>query len=120
MPAPTIHDRQTAMDARCRELSSDAMSTVFGKTPYEWQLDTLVHLAKMKLPRSGVSPGAVLLVRPTGGGKSSVRDVHSVMNGGVSLTITPLLSLGADQENKINSIAKQTSGPVVAIHLDEY
>ena len=96
------------------------MENVFAKSPYPWQLDVLSHLAMMKLPASGVSPGPVLLVRLTGGGRSLVRDVHSVENGGVSLTITPLLGLGADQQAKINATAKQSCGPVVAIHLDEY
>jgi superfamily II DNA helicase RecQ len=73
----------------------------------------------MDLPRSGLLPAPVLLVRPTGGGKSSVRDVYSVMKGGVSLTICPLLSLGADQEAKFNLKALDATGPVVAIHLDE-
>jgi superfamily II DNA helicase RecQ len=41
------------------------------------------------------------------------------MNGGVSLTITPLLSMGADQQAKIELKAKQTAGKVVSIHLDE-
>jgi hypothetical protein len=37
----------------------------------------------MNIPDSGVRAGPVLLVRPTGGGKSSVRDVHAIMNSGV-------------------------------------
>jgi superfamily II DNA helicase RecQ len=41
------------------------------------------------------------------------------MDGGFSLTITPLLSLGADQEEKLTSRAKQTTGRVVSVHLDE-
>jgi superfamily II DNA helicase RecQ len=62
---------------------------------------------------------AVLLVRPTGGGKSSVRDVYSVMCAGVSLTITPLLSLGADQTQKIFRNTSINGSPVHAYHLDE-
>jgi superfamily II DNA helicase RecQ len=55
-----------------------------------------------------------------GGGKSMVHDVFSVLNAGVSLTITPLLSLGADQEEKVNA-AKSTMmfGTIAAIHLDK-
>jgi hypothetical protein len=41
------------------------------------------------------------------------------MKGGVSLKICPLLSLGADQEEKLNLKALDATGPVVAIHLDE-
>jgi hypothetical protein len=42
------------------------------------------------------------------------------MGGGVSLTISPLLSLGADQEEKLKAKAKQTLGPVCPIHIDEF
>jgi hypothetical protein len=52
--------------------------------------------------------------------EASVRDVFSVMNGGVSLTITQLLSfLGAAQEAKIELKAKQTAGNIIYIHLNE-
>ncbi len=66
-----------------------------------------------------IRPGAVLLIRPTGGGKFSVRDVYSVMCTGVSLTITPLLSLGADQTEKIRKNALQNGGPVHSFYLNE-
>jgi superfamily II DNA helicase RecQ len=66
-----------------------------------------------------IRPDAVLLIRPTGGGKSSVRDVYFVMCAGVSLTITPLLSLGADQPEKIRKNASQNGGPVHLFHLDK-
>ena len=38
---------------------------------------------------------------------------------GVSLTITPLLSLGADREEKMRVRVNQSEGSVVPIHLDE-
>ena len=100
-------------------LAVSLMKKVFGITPYPWQVEVITHLLLMSVEDSGVPAAPVLLVRPTGGGKSSVRDVHGVINGGISLTITPLLSLGADQEEKMRSRAKQTEGPVVPIHLDE-
>jgi superfamily II DNA helicase RecQ len=73
----------------------------------------------MGLPQSRLQAAPVLLVQPTGGGKLFVRDVYSVMKGGVSLTICPLLSLGADQEEKFNLKALDSTGPVVSIHLDK-
>jgi superfamily II DNA helicase RecQ len=42
-------------------------------------------------------PLALLVILPTDGGKSLVRDVVGIILGGVTLTIIPLLSLGADQ-----------------------
>jgi superfamily II DNA helicase RecQ len=73
----------------------------------------------MKKIGTFICPRAVLLIRPTGGGKSSVRDVYSVMCAGVPLTITPLLSLGADQTEKIRKYASKNGGPVHSFHLDE-
>ena len=46
-------------------------------------------------------------------------DVYCIMDGGISLTITPLLSLGADQEEKLTLRANQTTGRVVLVHLDK-
>ena len=60
-----------------------------------------------------------LVLRPTGGGKSLVRDVCSFICDGVSLTIMPLLSLGTDQTEKISSRANCAMQPVLAFHLDE-
>ena len=121
---PTMSD--TAIDLRRRgyhqeysKMAASSMKEVFDITPYPWQLAIITHLLSMVVPCSGISPAPVLLVRPTGGGKSSVRDVYSVMNGSISLTITPLLALGADQDEKISLKAKQTSGTVASVHLDE-
>ena len=101
-------------------MASSFMVDVLGNTPYQWQKDIIAHMAMMPIPHSGVECGPILLVRPTGGGKSSVRDVYSLMKAGVSLTISPLLSLGADQEEKLKLKAKQAFGPVCPIHIDEF
>ena len=111
--------RRQSYHRRGTELASTLMVQVFGNKPYPWQQDVIAHLGCMRISDSGVHPAPVLLVRPTGGGKSAVRDVYSVMNGGFSLTITPLLSLGADQEEKITLKAKHTTGRVLSVHLDE-
>jgi superfamily II DNA helicase RecQ len=105
---------------RCSEMASSFMMDVLGNTPYQWQTDVISHMAMMPIPGSGVDCAPVLLVRPTGGGKSSVRDVYSLMNCGVSLTISPLLSLGADQEEKLKLKANQAFGAVCPIHIDEF
>ena len=95
------------------------MDRVFSYKAYEWQRNIILHLFMMQIPHSGVSPAPVLLVCPTGGGKLSVRDVYSVMNAGISLMITPLLSLGADQASKITLKAKHNKGNICSIHLDK-
>ena len=59
-------------------------------------MEVLLRLAMMKFRESPAVPAPVLLVKATGGGKSLVRDIHSVMCCGVSLTIVPLLALDAN------------------------
>jgi hypothetical protein len=114
-------DLADSIRIECRSLAKEAMLEVFGRDAYDWQLDINTRLSQMMIPNSGVDPAPVLLVRPTGGGKSSVRDLHTHMFGGISLTISPLLSLGADQESKINTniTISQDNGCIVGIHLDE-
>ena len=119
LPSDLPPDAITTIIRRFEHLSTVAMHDVFGKMPYQWQLQIICHLSLMKTIDASICPGAVLLVRPTGGGKSSIRDVYSVMCAGVSLTITPLLSLGADQTQKIRQNTSINGGPVHAYHLDE-
>jgi hypothetical protein len=116
LPAAAI----TTIIRRFEHLSTVTMHDVLGKMPYPWQLEILSHLSLMKKIDTSIYPGAVLLVRPTGGGKSSVWDVYSVMCAGVSLTITPLLSLGVDQTQEIQQNTSTNGGPVHAYHLDEF
>jgi ATP-dependent DNA helicase RecQ len=61
----------------------------------------------------------MLVVLPTGGGKSLLRDVCGIILGSVTLTIVPLLSVGADQTLKVNSRALPDVLSVGAFHLDE-
>ena len=64
-------------------------------------MDVLVKLALMKFQQSSVVPAPILFVKTTGGGKSLVGDIHSVIFRGMTLTIAPLLALGADQTSKV-------------------
>jgi hypothetical protein len=48
-----------------------------------------------------------------------VRDVVGIILGGVTLTIVPLLSLGANQTSKVNPRATQDCLTVAAFHLDK-
>ena len=59
----------------------------------------------------------MILVRPTGGGKSLVYQVVAFMNKGVTLFISPLLALASNQMQKIRK--KVTSIPHIgSLHLD--
>jgi superfamily II DNA helicase RecQ len=87
----------------------------FQKEPYHWQVlvgGTVLH--------SVASNRSIqqLCVRPTGGGKTLLFTVLARCIKGVTLCITPLLSLGSDQVRKlINTSTFDQS--ITAFHLDE-
>ena len=115
-----VSSNDLRLELRARSLSQTVASDVFGINPlYPAQLDVLARLAMMKFKLSSNKPSPLLFVHPTGGGKSLVRDVHSVLFRGVSLTIVPVLSLGADLAAKVRQKASQACGRVISIHLDE-
>ena len=58
-------------------------------------------------------------MHPSGGGKSLIRYVYSVLLRAVSLTIVPVLSLGADLVVKVRDKSSYTCGRVISIHMDE-
>jgi superfamily II DNA helicase RecQ len=99
-----------------RDLFIDASTSVFGKHPYDWQSDVASYVGDNYQSSTN---STLLLVKPTGGGKSLVRDGIAVVLGGITLTIVPLLSLGADQTRKLNARAAQDDAPTMAFHLDE-
>jgi len=74
----------------------------------------------MGVPKAELLPSAVFLVRATGGGKSLVRDTVAAATLGVTLSISPLLSLGADQESNLNHGLRDNCGAIAAYHLDEF
>jgi hypothetical protein len=73
----------------------------FAKIPYRWQSEVGSFLYGCHIMSS---PLKLLLVRPTGGGKTLVFTSVAACIKGITLCIlTPLLSLGADQVQKIMS-----------------
>jgi superfamily II DNA helicase RecQ len=108
------------LDSLCRRLARLSMINGFEKAPYLWQENVISHLNKMAChpSRGGLEPSPVFLCHPTtGGGKSLVRDTFAVAQGGVTWCLSPLLSLAADQETKINAGSNTT---ITAIHIDAY
>ena len=98
---PPISETESLLESRARILSQTVARDVFGIDPlYPAQLDVLARLALMKFKLSSYKSSPLLFVHPTGGGKLLVRDIHSVLFRGVSLTIVPVLSLGADLAEK--------------------
>ena len=115
--APSL---QSHLESRAERLSRLVARNVFGiPMLYPPQVLVLKRLAMMKFRDSPMKPSSLLFVHPTGGGKSLVRDVHSVLFRGMSLTIVPVLSLGADSSIKVRQKASQGCGRVVSVYLDE-
>ena len=84
---------QSQLQSRAERLSIRVARDVFSIHPlYPAQVDVLSRLALMKFKDSPLKLSSALFVHPTGGGKSLVCDVHSVLFRVVSLTIIPVLS----------------------------
>ena len=112
---PSIH-----LPSRAAAISRLVAKNVFNIDDlYPPQVDVLTRLALMKFKDCPIKPSSVLFVHPTGGGKSLVRDVHSTIFRGISLTMVPVLSLGADLALKVRQKASQVCGRVSSIHIDE-
>ena len=86
---------------------------------YREKMEGLIRPAMMKFRDSFIMPAPLLFVKATGGRKTLMRDIYMIMFCGVSLTIFPLLALGADQALKAESKVNQSLGNVMTTHLDE-
>ena len=91
-----------------------------GFAPHEWQTQYISRVLEGSSTQSGNRPCPFLIYQSTGGGKSACRNNLSFIQGGVTLTIVPLLSLGADQTAKLQSLSDCKQLPVQIYHLDEY
>ena len=88
----------------------------FAKTPYAWQTDVGSFILGCHLL---TSPLKCLLVHPTGGGKTLLFTSVAACIKGITLCITPLLSLGADQVQKITWKTSETDKSIIGFHLNE-
>ena len=69
-----------SLQSRATLLNKTVARDVFGIPDlYPHQLFVLTRLAMMKFKSSPLKPSSILFVHPTGGGKSLVRDLHSVL-----------------------------------------
>jgi hypothetical protein len=110
LPPTTLHD-----------IVSFTFEEGHGMQPHPWQKDYISQVLWGSSIHSGVSPRPFFICRSTGGGKSACRNTLGFIRGGVTLTIVPLLSLGADQTAKLQSFtAANQLLPVQLYHLDEY
>ena len=90
--------------------------STFNLTPHDWQVEVGSELIKSNLD---AEPFSHLCVRPTGGGKSLVFNTVADVLRGVTICICPLLSLGADQAQKLLLKSGLDPRSITAFHLDE-
>jgi hypothetical protein len=93
-----------------------ASKRVFNKTVYEWQRAVAGWLI---LGDQKEDPLTCFVVRPTGDGKSLLRDVCDIILGGVTHIVVSLLSLGADQTSNVNLRVTTDCITAVAFYLDK-
>lgn len=96
-------------------ITSLATNDVFGHSPNNFQSTIIPHILNMLCGQSPCRP--VLLVQPTGGGKSIVYQTISIINGGVTIVIENTLALGSDQKSKIDNLDPKHN--MFAFHLDQ-
>ena len=86
---------------------------LFQLTPREWQIGIIRDLVHSH--RSNIKSN-MLIVRPTGGGKSLVYQVAGYLMKGITLFISPLLALVSDQVRKLHKVMS-TRPNFVSLHL---
>jgi superfamily II DNA helicase RecQ len=92
----------------------------FGKKPRPLQMQPCCDLLAMATSAGGSYPSTYVFIAPTSLGKSLCRDVVGRILCGIYWTLCPLLSLSADQVEKIVEYQKQFfDNGIRAIHIDE-
>ena len=88
---------------------------LFDLTPHEWQTEIINDLVQSHRFNNKSN---MLIVRPTGGGKSLVYQVAGYLMKGITLFISPLLALTSDQTRKLRKVTT-TQPDFVSLHLDD-
>ena len=99
-------------------IAKEAMEQVWGRSPNRFQSDIIPIILQML--SKDMCPEALLLVQPTGSGKSAVPQTASVVTNGVSIIIEPTLALSSDQASKFDMASKDYGGLVYSYQLDLY
>ena len=88
---------------------------LFQLHPHEWQIRIIRHLVLSHRSNNNTN---MVVVRPTGGGKSLVYQVAGYLMKGITLFISPLLALASDQIRKLRMITRNRP-EFVSLHLDD-
>jgi len=89
---------------------------IFQKTPFEWQRRVGGILMHSHEVRKAI---CLLCVQNTGAGKTLLYQTVAAYLKHVTVYISPLLSLGSDQVNKLMIHARTHAPTITPIHLDE-
>ena len=101
------------------DISIQTMEEIFNRSPRGFQLLIIPHILRMITGQLKKQP--VLMVQPTGSGKSTVPLTVATADGGITVVIENTLSLGTDQSMKVHAIAKSTPLRYVrSYHLDSF
>ena len=105
------------MDDVYASIVKDAMNSIFSRSPIRFQLDVTSHLLKMM--SGAIASEPVLMVQPTGSGKSTVPLTAATIDGGITIIIENTLALGSDQCVKVNRLVSSCElKNIQSYHLD--
>jgi hypothetical protein len=99
-------------------IAKHTMEEVWGRSPNHFQIEIIPTILQML--SKDLSPEALLLVQPTGSGKSAVPQTASVVTNGVYIIIEPTLALSSDQSSKFDTVSNTHGGLVYSYKLDLY
>ena len=109
----------TTIDPILKTIIDAAFLAFHALVPKAWQLEAVQHIIQSSIDRPS-GPVPIMVCRPTGGGKSAVRDCAGIIiGGGVVLMIVPLLALAGNQTSKLEKAA-EGEGNIKVFNLDQY
>ena len=97
-------------------ITNSAMHSTFNRTPRPFQSAIISHLLKMMAFE--IPPEPVLMIQPTGSGKSTIPLTCSIVTSGVTIVVENTLALSSDQTSKISSLVTTGSKDIKAYQLD--
>ena len=97
-------------------ITKRAMEEVWGRSPNHFQSEIIPLI--MQMMAGDLTPEGLLLVQPTGSGKSPVPQIASDITSGTTIIIEPTLSLSSDQSSKFNHAKNVPGGLVYSYQLD--